>query len=47
MTIPTNYEKNNLPEDIRIKYNEVIEKYQLIQHYERGHISKEELIKKL
>lgn len=44
---PTIYEKNNLPENVRIVYNEIIEKYQLIQHYERGHITKEELIKQL
>lgn len=44
---PTTYEKNNLPLEVRIKYCEIIEKYQLILHYENGIITKEELIKKL
>ena len=44
---PTTYEKNNLPFDVRKKYCEIIEKYQLIMNYENGIITKEELIKKL
>lgn len=47
MEKPTTYEKNNLPIEVRIKYCEVIEKYQLIEHYENGNITKEELIEKL
>lgn len=47
MAKPSNYEKNNLPFEIRKIYNEVIEKYQTIIHYENGHITKEELIKEL
>jgi len=45
--IPTLYEKNNLPEDVRYIFNDIIEKYQVIIHYENGIIDKEELIKKL
>jgi hypothetical protein len=44
---PTIYEKNNLPIDVRRKYCEIIEKYQIIEHYENGIITKEELIEKL
>ena len=45
--MPTIYEKNNLPIEVRRKYNEIIEKYQQIIHYENGLITKEELIDKL
>jgi hypothetical protein len=44
---PTIYEKNNLPENVRILYNEIIEKYQIICHYENGIIKKDELIKQI
>jgi len=44
---PTTYEKNNLPIEVRRKYCEIIEKYQIIMHYENGIITKEELIKQL
>jgi hypothetical protein len=44
---PTTYEKNNLPIEVRRKYCEIIEKYQIIMHYENGIITKEELIKNL
>lgn len=44
---PTLYEKNNLPEDIKKIYCDIIEKYQIILHYENGIIDKDELIKKL
>ena len=47
MDKPTAYEKNNLPIEVRQKYCEIIEKYQLIIHYENGIITKEELIEKL
>ena len=47
MERPTTFEKNNLPIEVREKYCEVIEKYQLIMHYENGIITKEELIEKL
>lgn len=47
MEKPTIYEKNNLPIEVRKKYCEIIEKYQLITHYENGIITKEELIEKL
>jgi hypothetical protein len=47
MEKPTTYEKNNLPIMVRKKYCEVIEKYQLIQHYENGIIKKDELILEL
>ena len=47
MDKPTAYEKNNLPIEVRQKYCEIIEKYQLIAHYENGIITKEELIEKL
>jgi len=47
MQKPTTYEKNNLPIEVRQKYCEIIEKYQLIAHYENGIITKEELIEKL
>lgn len=44
---PTTYEKNNLPEDVRMLYRETIEKWQIICKYEYGTIDKEELIKEL
>ena len=47
MDKPTAYEKNNLPIKVRQKYCYIIEKYQLITHYENGIITKEELIEKL
>jgi len=47
MNTPTNYEKNNLPEDIKIKYCKIIEDYQIIIHYENGVITKDELVKQL
>jgi len=47
MEKPTTFEKNNLPIEVRQKCCEIIEKYQLIIHYENGIITKEELISKL
>jgi len=47
MPKPTTYEKNNLPIETRRKYCEIVEKHQLIMHYENGIITKEELIEKL
>lgn len=47
IVIPTLYEKNNLPEDIRYLYCDIIEKHQQICHYENGIIDKKELIKVL
>lgn len=44
MAQPTAYEKNNLPLEIRVKYCDVIEKYQQIVQYELGNITKNELI---
>lgn len=44
MQKPTAYEKNNLPIEVREKYSEIIEKYQIIVHYENGVIDKQEFI---
>jgi predicted transcriptional regulator len=47
MENPSNYEKNNLPQETKIRYCKIIEDYQIIMHYENGIINKDELINKL
>lgn len=44
-SLPTRYEKNNLPENVRYAFCEAIEMYQQIQSYELGIINKDEFSK--
>lgn len=44
-SLPTMYEKNNLPENVRYAFCEAIEMYQQIQYYEHGIINKDEFSK--
>lgn len=46
-TAPTNREKNALPIDVRIAFNEGVELYQTISNYELGILTDAEFIKKM
>lgn len=41
---PTIIEKNNLPVDVRYSFNEGVDLYQCIQHYEIGNLTRKEFI---
>ena len=46
-TAPTNREKNALPIDVRIAFNEGVELYQAISNYELGILTDAEFVKKI
>lgn len=44
---PTRFEKNSLPNDIKLLFHKGVELYQCIQNYELGVFTKEEFIKEM
>ena len=47
MSGPTTYEKNNLPIDVRLAFNQGVELWQSIDLYEKGLIDREEFINEI
>jgi len=47
MKAPTKIEKDNLPLDVRIAFNQGVDLYKCVSNYELGIISREDFIKQI
>jgi hypothetical protein len=44
---PTKFDKNSLPDDVKLSFHKGVELYQCIQNYELGVFTKDEFIKEM